>query len=354
MRRIGYLTLFGAILLFTRLYNIENTTRFIWDESSDLVRLHQIYVDRKLTLVGPISEDNSKVFGSLAYYLSLPFAILGKFDPLSPVWGTTLGGIVTAAGLLMLVAKLNRGWAWWVGIIILFWFPILQSSRAGLWAWHVSYIPMWLTLGILLYLKRTKLSLLLAGLFLGLTVHHHYLTIFAVVGFTAGAVVDFIKSKEIGYIFLLCSGLALAVLPFVIFDVRHPPGLFLSKILFSSPIETEKSLVSYGEKLIFLSSQMGDFFQLGALGILVVVLLMWDVFRFNQRLIWAGGWVAQLVGLLFIYNDGVSVHYLLPGAVFFLSMKQAMIRSWPRAVRRSAAGHGALGDPQLAMGRSEF
>ena len=86
-KSVFILALLVVTLLFTRLYNLDKTARFIWDESSDLVNIHEIYVDKNITLIGPISEDGSKVFGSLTYYMLLPFAIAGNFDPVSTAYG---------------------------------------------------------------------------------------------------------------------------------------------------------------------------------------------------------------------------------------------------------------------------
>ena len=94
--------IFFLILIFSRTFNLGKTARFIWDESSDLVSIHEIYVEHKITLIGPISEDGSKVFGSLTYYMLLPFAVIGKFDPASTAYGAAFWGILTASLLLFL------------------------------------------------------------------------------------------------------------------------------------------------------------------------------------------------------------------------------------------------------------
>lgn len=49
--------------------------------------MHRIWEQKEITFVGPISEDNLKMFPSLTYYLLLPSTIIGDFDPLSPVAG---------------------------------------------------------------------------------------------------------------------------------------------------------------------------------------------------------------------------------------------------------------------------
>ena len=83
--------LIGVVILIAillRVVGIEKTARFGWDESSDLVNIANLWARPRLTMIGPISEDNIKIFGSLSYYLMLPFAGIGRFDPISPVFST--------------------------------------------------------------------------------------------------------------------------------------------------------------------------------------------------------------------------------------------------------------------------
>src|SRR3990172_3773838 len=107
-KKIALLAVVVLALAFSRFWNLDKTARFIWDESSDLVNMHQIYVEKKLTLIGPISEDGSKVFGSLTYYMLLPFAVLGNFDPVAPAYGAAFWGVATDILLFYLGYKINK------------------------------------------------------------------------------------------------------------------------------------------------------------------------------------------------------------------------------------------------------
>ncbi|MDO8609576.1 MAG: hypothetical protein Q7R95_03430, partial [bacterium] len=72
------------LIIFSRFYNLERNFKFNRDESSDLVKMHQYWVDKKISLIGPISEDGNLVYSSLSYYLEMPFAVLFKFSAVSP------------------------------------------------------------------------------------------------------------------------------------------------------------------------------------------------------------------------------------------------------------------------------
>src|SRR3989339_1082519 len=100
--------LFIILLIFTRFFNLEKTARFIWDESSDLVNIRRIYIQKDITLIGPISEDGNKVFGSLTYYMLIPFAVIGNFDPASTAYGAAFWGVITGILFLIISYKLNK------------------------------------------------------------------------------------------------------------------------------------------------------------------------------------------------------------------------------------------------------
>jgi len=149
-RRFSPIIIILFLLLFTRFYNLERTARFIWDESSDLVRMHQIYIDRNLTLIGPISEDGNKVFSSLTYYLLLPFTVMGGFHPVSPVYGTAFWGTFTVILLLILVRRLteNKIIFYLTAVLLVVWHPLIETSR---WAWNPNLIPFWTAFGLLMF-----------------------------------------------------------------------------------------------------------------------------------------------------------------------------------------------------------
>ena len=68
MKKLGIVLILAAALM-VRVYRLEESSHFLSDESRDLVNMHQIWVEKKLTLAGPISDDGSHMFSSLTYYL---------------------------------------------------------------------------------------------------------------------------------------------------------------------------------------------------------------------------------------------------------------------------------------------
>ena len=246
------LIIFGFVIRF---WNIEATSRFIWDESSDLVKIQDIWTEKKITILGPISEDGNKIFSSLTYYMLLPFAILGNFDPISPVYGAIFWGMITVLLLLILIndQKINPWKKTLAMLMVTTWTPLLVTSR---WAWNPNLIPFWVTLSFLLYKKFNshKLGIFLSSLTLGMTIHHHYLAAYLVIICSIIILVtNYVQNKKTN-ILLWIAGSIVAVLPFAIFDLTHPPGLFISRILYFNyldPIEKISTLAKF--KFIFLN-----------------------------------------------------------------------------------------------------
>lgn len=307
--------LFLAALVASRVYHLDKTARFLWDESSDLVNIHQIYVEHKLTLIGPISEDGSKVFGSLTYYMLLPFAIAGNFDPVSTAYGAAFWGIVTGVLILYLTYKVNKKLIYLVAPIIILWYPLVETGR---WAWNPNLIPFWVTLSLILFLQKNSLYKFLSGLSIGLAIHHHYLAVFAASGLTIFSLRESVEEKQIKKFLVFVAGLAFAIIPFVIFDLMHPPGLFLSRILYFNSLGEKVSYI-YG----FWSTLNGTFFYFSqsiiievALTISFILLIIFDLKSRSKTLWFAAIFLIQIAGVAFV--NGFNTHYILPALPFFV------------------------------------
>lgn len=316
------LIIFIFLLIFTRFFNLDKTARFIWDESSDLVRMHQFYVERKITLVGPINESGNRVYGSLTYYMLLPFAVLGNFDPVSPAWGTAFWGMITALLLVFLSKIINSKYTILVAILTLVWFPLIETSR---WAWNPNLIPLWSGLGILFFLRKNLNNLFLSGIFMGLTIHQHYLSLFSLLGFFLGLSILSIKERDFRKPFIWSLGIIITLIPFIVFDLRHPPGLFLTRILYASPIESSSSAAGvFSKTLVWIQYMLNYYTQSTilsfALGLSILLLLIFDIKTRSKGILFALPWITQIIGLTFIYNPGPAYYYyLLPSTIFFLA-----------------------------------
>lgn len=312
------LALLFALLIFVRVYNIDVTARFTQDESSDLVRMHEYYKSHKLTLVGPISNDRTKVFSSLTYYMLMPFAAVGSFSPISPAYGTAFWGFLTALLLLLTTQKVNKKLLPFAVIITLFWYPLLQTSR---WAWNPHLVVFWISLGIWFYLRKTLFCYFLSGIFFGLAFHSHYIALIATGIFVLlGSIIMLVK-KEFKKPAALLLGYILPFVPFVLFDLRHPPGLFITRYLTEGNIANTQSttlsqaipVILENIKLFLFYLTQNDFLA-ATLGITLLIILWIDVKINRKYLLFALPVVGQLITGAFL--DSLQTRYLLPAVIF--------------------------------------
>src|SRR3989344_1830278 len=314
MRKKIFFVLFFLTLIFTRFYNLEHTARFTEDESGFLVRVHQIFVERKITLVGQVNETGTKVFSSLSVYMLLPFAVLGKFDPASVFYGAAFWGVVTGLALLYIVKIVNPKLLIISSLLILFLFPLVQTC---MWAWNPNFIPLWIGLGILCYLQKKDIFYFFTGLFFGLSVHQHYYALFGVAFFSFIISIEAFLNKNFKKTFYLGFGIFLTLLPFIIFDLRHSPGIFLlgasgqaqtfqiSQISKNLPTFTFETFKYYTQSNVF------------AVFLLIsTVLGLWhDVVNKSKALIFILPGIFQISAISAL--GSYYPHYLFPVIVFY-------------------------------------
>src|SRR5258706_11246625 len=294
-------TFYFALLLFTRFYNLEHTARFTEDESGFLVRVHQIYLEKKLTLVGQINDQGNKVFSSTTVYLLLPFAAFGSFDPTSVFFGAAFYGVLTSIVMLVLAKKINTKFLWLAAILVLVWFPLVQMGR---WAWNPNFIPLWISLGIVCYLQKRPLYYFLSGIFLGLSVHQHYYALFAIAAFTGIVALEAIVQKRWKHAILICLGVFLTLFLFVIFDLRHPPGFFFAGTVTQAqtihPLQVVQNLTGFSWKVMLHHTQTVFLALLFAL--CLIGLSIFDLRKRNKVLLY---WAPCAVQFLMIPIIGV-------------------------------------------------
>ena len=323
LKRAVLLALFLAAVIFHQFYNLGHTARFTQDESSDLVRMRQYYTERKLSLVGPISSDNSKVFSSLTYYMVMPFAAATGFEPIGPVYGTAFWGVLTAVVLLVVTAQVNRRFLVPGALLLIVWLPLVEMSR---WAWNPHFVAFWAGLGLLVYFARKKLgslSFALVGFFFGMMFHHHYLSLIAVAPLMLYFTMQLWQQKQYRDIALMAGGYFFSIVPFLLFDLRQPPGLFFTQYLLggSTPhVETTLTLELLWEhaarnlRIVFESSLAQEIWYL-PLGLGVAATLWADVkAKQYNTIVWLTPLLTLFITGLFL-ND-FQARYVYPAIAF--------------------------------------
>jgi len=219
--------------------------------------------------------------------------------------------------LIVLTNLINKKMTFLVAILAIGWFPMVEISRS---AWNPYLIPFWITLGLILYQKKKWFSLFLSGICFGLSIHNHYLAVFALGFFILLNTLISLRSKKFLLNLNLPIGFILVFLPFILFDLRHPPGLFLSRILYFNHTNTDFSLLIFSkiwenwQQIFFYYTQTNMLSYI--VQFLTFLLFFSDVKRKNLNLIYFLPFLFQVMMITFISNS--FNHYFLPGLVFFL------------------------------------
>jgi hypothetical protein len=313
--------LFLFFLIFTRFYNLDHTARFTQDESRDLVRMRQIVVDKKITLIGPISNDNKKVFGSLTYYMIFPFTIASGYMPIGPAIGTAFWGVLTALLIIAITYKVNKKFLVVIIPLVLLWFPLLETSR---WAWNPHYVLFWISLGILLSFWKRPFAYFAAGTCFALAFHNHYIALFATSVYVATLVFQALwKERKVASAFAVSTGYIWPFLPFVAFDLLHPPGLFFAKYLLggqtpqTSAFTALSAIERVWQAIIVSVTYLAPFSVFPIIiGICLLALLIADIKQRKAPLLWFLPILAQL--LISIPLIDYQTRYFLPAFPFLI------------------------------------
>ncbi len=295
-----------CLAVFARVYRLDVSSHFEFDESRDLVNMHQIWVEKKITLVGPISEDRGHAYSSLTYYMLLPFAVLFNFDPIGPAAGAVFWGLVTAGMLTWVLAKINSKWLIPAAIISAIWVPLVITSR---WAWNPNLLMFWFLAGIILEQKPQWGFKLAAGVAFGLMIHHHYLAIVPV-----GLWILWKRNL------FTAAGAGLALLPFLIFDLRHPPGIFIMRMIQYNQGPLSQNPLHLIQQIPGVFTYFFDYvFRLRFLtiigGSVIVFLGIWDLITKSRARMWLLLWAGSVLPIVF-YNN--NVQYVLPALPGFI------------------------------------
>ena len=301
-----------VVAIFLRFYNLDHTARFTRDESSDLVAIKNIYLHHKITLVGPMDEGGIEVFSSLTYYLFLPFAVLFNFDPMSTAYAAAFYGSLTIFLLVVLFKKTK--WSYLTFILAIIFTPLLVSSR---WAWNPYLVPLWKVLALLALYSTIPGQYVVAGVFMGLTIHQHWYSVFTVAAIVP---IIYIFHHKIKYIFQYSVGVTITLIPFLLFDIRHSPGLFFSRMIYFSPLASSHQSIPY--LLNFYHNTLGIFsYFSGSQQILGIITLIFTllilVFHRTKNNLWLLPLLFQVVGVSLTHSS-YQDHYLIPAGVFYL------------------------------------
>lgn len=222
--KIKYLILFLIILLAStlRLYRIREYIVFLGDEGRDVLVVKRMIVDKKFTLLGPITSVGSIYMGPVYYYFMAPFLWLWKYDPVGPAIMVVLFSIAT---VYMIYKSGNDYFHPAVGLIAAFLYSVSRLPIFyGRTSWNPNIVPFFSVIIIYSLLKividKKSNYLILVGLCLGILIQLHYVTLLMIpVILSCLAIIKF--KLKLKYYLLSLVAFITAYSPFILFEIRH-------------------------------------------------------------------------------------------------------------------------------------
>lgn len=228
-KKLFLLILILLLAAFLRLYRIGDFMTFLGDEGRDVLIVKRMVIDKKLTLLGPITSVGRMHLGPLYYYMMIIPLILAGFDPVGPAIMIALIGVLTVY-LVYLVGK--NFFSLTSGLVAAFLFavsPVVVSFSRN--SWNPNSVPFFSLSALYCLHKAFKgnyryLIYPLMSIFILAQLHFMALAMAPFILFML--VIIFLKAKKdnkvkqftkYNLISLLFS--LIIFFPFILFNLRH-------------------------------------------------------------------------------------------------------------------------------------
>jgi len=207
---------------FLRFYQIEEKTSFLGEQGRDLLVAKDILFFKKLTLLGPPTSLSLNIhFGPFYHYFNALWLAIFKLNPLGPAVG--FGFLSLPACFFLYLTAKNFGFkkaGLFAGLLFAV-SPLMirygQSMFNSYFLVSFRIFSLWSISEF--WGKRQKFWLFLSGLFAGIAFQANFLAygfLLAIFVFLTFFKKDFLKN-----LLWFFSGVFLAVLPYLTFEVRH-------------------------------------------------------------------------------------------------------------------------------------
>lgn len=269
--RLLIISLVILLAVFLRFWHIRDYVVFLGDEGRDMIIMRDMFVNMRLTFLGPTASVGGFYLGPIYYWMAAPFLLLFNYDPAGPAYFVGLMGVAT---VLLLFKFLKESVGFWPAIVASILYAtaplIVRYSRSS---WNPNPLPFFaLLIMYCLYQaieKRKNLYFLVAGASFGIAIQLHYLASILV------PIVALIILINVNYRYwlktflLFLVGFIFTFSPFLIFEIKHNFPNFRTILEFVTRGSTAgfKSL-----NIIGLTSDMGRIF-LGEISTLKKVLI---------------------------------------------------------------------------------
>lgn len=221
-----YILLAAILVLFVclRLSFVTFNYSLSSDQGIAFLATYRLFINRTLTLIGPISsfivDGRSFFYGPITYYFALPFLLLSHWQPLILNYVLIIVQLACLLFMVRTLMRFNNGKL--LALFFAFLFAVTPAfvTSINYWNPHLTIPLATLTTVYLLriiYLDRRGFwEYCLLGFFSGLGMQSHYGFIFAI-----GIILfELIRHKKF-CLWPLVFGFAVGFTPIILFEFRH-------------------------------------------------------------------------------------------------------------------------------------
>lgn len=321
------------IATFTRFYRIDATITFLEDEGRDLLVVKRLLDTARPIALGPQTSTGNMYLGPFYYYFIAPALVISNFHPIGPTALIAVTGVITTYLLYVLGSKWFGKTA---GLIAASLFAVMPAAvHMSRNSWNPNLMPFIST--IFIYLahtvvvekKQTVRNMLLLGVFAGILVQLHYMSLVIYIPLS----VFFIKSqdKDIKKITtntaIALIGFALSLLPYIIFEVKNDFVNTNSVIRFiksedqpniryTAPVSHVVGRIDVASKRLF-----GSLFGHGSLSpepysglIAIIFFILITISLIDKKISKSHQFLSVLllgsIAIIGLYQENIHLHYL--------------------------------------------
>lgn len=219
-----------AFSIFVRFYNVPNTVQFLGDQGRDSLVVANIFREKDLVFIGPVTSVGNMYLGPLYYYFMVPFLMLSFPSPLGPVYAVVILGCLTVFAVYFFARQtVGKHAAIFASLFIGLSATVVHGTR---FSWNPNPAPLVFTL--LLYfmykaLKNDVKNWIYVVVCFSILIQLHYLTLLSAAG--CGLIwlyqlVTKVKNNEPIKRLLTATGVGIIIFilslsPLILFDIKH-------------------------------------------------------------------------------------------------------------------------------------
>ncbi|KKR29857.1 MAG: hypothetical protein UT61_C0020G0005 [Candidatus Woesebacteria bacterium GW2011_GWA1_39_8] len=339
--RNKYTIYFMAILLigfFLRIYKAQELFLYGHDQELTGWFIRDVLVNGHLRLIGQETSTAGVFIGPFYYYLSIPFYLLAKFDPIGGVWLVTLLGIISLISVYYVVGRtFGQLEALISTLIYSASFYMVFNDREVVPTMPVILWTVWFIFGLqLLVEKKTKKAMLVFGILTALIWHLNFALILTLPLIPIAIILTSRKAnkREMGVYLGTTAALSL---PLILFEIKH--NFIQTKAIIASLTTNQHDVVMGYDKLIrviYLMSKdvyglfMGnlDYFSYGK--VLFFLLAVFVLLKLGKKItkFWFTIfllWIALFITFFATYSKIVSEYYLNGTMIVFIIIASLFI-----------------------------